>query len=139
VTSADLFRRSVPAPQQRRTKCCSASERSSTPHPTSTPPRRGYSNLLGIAPYFDQRFYVGGYELGLDPNAATPPGPGGATAYWGVTNLDSAIARATSAGAAIVSAPRDVGDAIRIATESRFFGSLRMTNILTSGGFHAPS
>ena len=36
-----------------------------------------YSRVLGIAPYFDQPFYVGfsvgGYELGLDPDASSPP------------------------------------------------------------------
>ncbi|PYI64046.1 MAG: hypothetical protein DMF07_07900 [Verrucomicrobia bacterium] len=35
-----------------------------------------YSRVLGIAPYFDQPFYVGfsvgGYELGLDPDASSP-------------------------------------------------------------------
>src|SRR3954468_10089807 len=37
-----------------------------------------YATLLGIPPYFDEAFYVGfnvgGYELGLDPNAKTAPG-----------------------------------------------------------------
>ncbi len=37
-----------------------------------------YSRVLGVAPYFNQLFYVGfsvgGYELGLDPDASTTPG-----------------------------------------------------------------
>ena len=79
-----------------------------------------YSALLGIAPYFDEPFYVGfnvgGYELGLDPNAATAPGPGGAAAFWGVTNLESAIAHALAAGAVLVAPAQDVGGGIRVAT-----------------------
>ena len=43
-----------------------------------------YSEVLGIAPYFDQPFYVGfsvcGYELGLDPDASTTPGGSGGVA-----------------------------------------------------------
>ena len=81
-----------------------------------------YSALLGSPPYFDEPFYVGfnvgGYELGLDPNAATAPGPGGAIAYWGVETLDSAIAHALGAGATIVSPAQDVGGDIRVATIS---------------------
>lgn len=79
-----------------------------------------YSALLGCAPYFDEPFYVGfnvgGYELGLDPNAATAPGPGGAAAYWGVTNLDAAVALAVSVGAVLVAPAQDVGEGIRVAT-----------------------
>jgi hypothetical protein len=44
-------------------------------------------DLLGIEPYFDEEFYVGfnvgGYELGLDPNASTE-GDATSTVYWGV-------------------------------------------------------
>lgn len=87
-----------------------------------------YSALLGIAPYFDEPFYVGfsvgGYELGLDPNAATPPSAGGATAYWGVENLDVALARAASQDATVVSAAQDVGDGIRVATVADPFGNI---------------
>ena len=79
-----------------------------------------YSALLGSAPYFDERFYVGfnvgGYELGLDPNAVTAPGPGGAIAYWGVTNLDAAMTHALAAGAILVTPAQDVGGEIRVAT-----------------------
>ena len=90
--------------------------------------RAWYSALLGIAPYFDEPFYVGfnvgGYELGLDPNATTPPGAGGATAYWGVENLDVAIARAASQDAIVISAAHDVGDGIRVATVADPFGNI---------------
>ena len=79
-----------------------------------------YSALLGTAPYFDEPFYVGfnvgGYELGLDPNAATAPSPGGAIAYWGVGNLDAAMTHALAAGAVLVTPAQDVGGEIRVAT-----------------------
>ena len=54
-----------------------------------------YSTVLGVAPYFDEPFYVGfnvgGYELGLDPNGEGSGG--GVTAYWGVEKLDAALER----------------------------------------------
>jgi predicted enzyme related to lactoylglutathione lyase len=79
-----------------------------------------YSAAFGIAPYFDEPFYVGfnvgGYELGLDPNAGTPPGPGGAVAYWGVADLDAAVARVVAQGAVLVAPVQDVGGGIRVAT-----------------------
>jgi len=79
-----------------------------------------YSSVLGIEPYFDEAFYVGfnvgGYELGLDPNARAPQGAGGATAYWGVSDLDAAVARVLGLGAVSVTPIQDVGGGIRVAT-----------------------
>jgi len=79
-----------------------------------------YSSVLGIEPYFDEPFYVGfnvgGYELGLDPNARAPQGPGGATAYWGVSDLDAAVSRVLGLGATSVTPIQDVGGGIRVAT-----------------------
>jgi predicted enzyme related to lactoylglutathione lyase len=86
-----------------------------------------YADLLGVAPYFDEPFYVGfnvgGYELGLDPNASAPAGPGGATAYWGVASLDAALAHVTSRGATVLSPAQDVGGGIRVATVADPFGT----------------
>ena len=47
-----------------------------------------YAKAFGVAPYFDEPFYVGfnigGYELGLDPDTSTVgPGARGVVAYWG--------------------------------------------------------
>lgn len=79
-----------------------------------------YSKLLGFAPYYADTFYVGfnvaGYELGLDPNAVIAPGPGGATAFWGVANVDAAVTHALDAGATLVSPAQDVPGDIRAAT-----------------------
>ena len=78
-----------------------------------------YAKVFGIAPYFDEPFYVGfnvgGYELGLDPNAQGSA-HGGVTGYWGVANLDQALARVTAQGAQIASAAQDVGEGIRVAS-----------------------
>ena len=89
--------------------------------------RAWYSELLGVAPYFDEPFYVGfnvgGYELGLDPDPSAATGAGGATAYWGVANLDAALARAKAQGATVVSPAQDVGGGIRVATVADPFGT----------------
>ena len=78
-----------------------------------------YTKLLGFAPYFDEPFYVGfsvgGYELGLDPNGGAP-GRGGSTAYWGVDDIDAAVARAVGLGAVVISAIQAVGEGIRVAS-----------------------
>ncbi|HEY7834192.1 MAG TPA: VOC family protein [Ktedonobacterales bacterium] len=85
-----------------------------------------YREVLGIAPYFDEPFYVGftvgGFELGLDPNAANS-GPGGATAYWGVADANAAYARLLELGATAGSAVQDVGDGIRTGTVTDPFGN----------------
>ncbi len=80
-----------------------------------------YADAFGITPYFDEPFYVGfnvgGYELGLDPGAeGARPGPGGATAYWGVADLDAVLARLAEHRAAVVSPAQDVGGGIRVAS-----------------------
>ena len=87
-----------------------------------------YADAFGITPYFDEPFYVGfdvgGYELGLDPDAGTPPGPGGAVAYWGVADLQASLARVLERGAELVSPAQDVGEGIRVATVADPAGNL---------------
>jgi predicted enzyme related to lactoylglutathione lyase/uncharacterized damage-inducible protein DinB len=88
-----------------------------------------YSKAFGTEPYFDEPFYVGfdigGYELGLDPDPASgSAGAGGSVAYWGVRSLDDEVARFESAGAKIVSPPRDVGEGIRVASMADPFGNI---------------
>jgi predicted enzyme related to lactoylglutathione lyase len=88
-----------------------------------------YSDAFGVAPYFDEPFYVGfnigGYELGLDPDVSeAAPGAGGTVTYWGVANADVALAHFTQAGAAVVKAVQDVGSGIRVATVADPFGNL---------------
>ena len=88
-----------------------------------------YTSILGIAPYFDQPFYVGfnvgGYELGLHPDAnETPGGNAGVVVYWGVENADAGLAHLLTLGATLRSHVQDVGDGIRVATVLDPFGNI---------------
>jgi len=87
-----------------------------------------YAEVFAITPYFDEPFYVGfnvgGYELGLDPDVGTPPGPGGSTAYWGVADLDAVLAHVVEHGAALVTPAQDVGGGIRVASIADPFGNV---------------
>ena len=87
-----------------------------------------YSSVLGIAPYFDQPFYVGfnvgGYELGLDPDPSSPDGPGGVTVYWGVADANAAVERLLSLGATSRTAVQEVGEGIKVATLVDPFGNV---------------
>lgn len=89
--------------------------------------RAWYSDVLGFGPYFDEPFYVGfnvgGYELGLLPDAGTS-GAGGVTAYWGVADADAALAELLARGATVASPVQDVGGGIRTATVLDPFGNV---------------
>jgi predicted enzyme related to lactoylglutathione lyase len=87
-----------------------------------------YTAILGQEPYFDQPYYVGytvgGYELGLDPNAKRPQSDGaGPTTYWGVANIEEVLARLRSLGAVERAALQDVGEGIRVATVADPYGN----------------
>ena len=78
-----------------------------------------YMKVLGFPPYFDQPFYVGfnvgGYELGLSPDGGPNSGTGTVGAYWGVKNIESALARLLELGAGPRTEIQDVGEGIRVA------------------------
>jgi predicted enzyme related to lactoylglutathione lyase len=80
-----------------------------------------YSTILGIAPYFDQPFYVGfnvaGYELGLQPKDTKTPNAGPTVvAYWGVADAKAALARLLQLGARLHEDVQDVGEGIKVAS-----------------------
>ena len=85
-----------------------------------------YTKAFGTEPYFDEAYYVGfnigGFELGLDPNAK-PVGAGGSTAYWGVGDADQAVAHLVSVGGNVESPVSDVGGGIRVAVVLDPFGN----------------
>lgn len=88
-----------------------------------------YTRALGTSPYFAEPYYVGfsvgGYELGLHPaEEGMPHGPGGATAYWGVEDIERAVGRLEELGATAHSEIQDVGEGIRVATVIDPFGNL---------------
>ena len=76
-----------------------------------------FTDLLGFGPYFDEPFYVGfevaGYELGLLPDADPADG---ALVYWGVDDVDAAVADAVAGGATVHTPAAEVGDGIVTAT-----------------------
>ncbi len=84
-----------------------------------------YAAVLGVDPYFDEPFYVGfevgGFELGLVPDAS--PGDAGAKAYWGVDNAEEELARLTALGAVCVEPVTDVGGGIKVAAIADPFGN----------------
>jgi predicted enzyme related to lactoylglutathione lyase len=87
-----------------------------------------YSNVLGIQPYFDQPFYVGfnvgGYELGLVPDAhCAPKRAASGIAYWGVEDAQAAYKRLIELGAAGQDPIQDVGDGILIGAVVDPFGN----------------
>lgn len=72
-----------------------------------------WSEFLGETPYFNEPFYVGfnvgGYELGLLPDANPTDG---ALTYWGVPDVAAAMTAAIAIGAVEHTAATDVGDGI---------------------------
>lgn len=91
--------------------------------------KRWYGELLGHGPYFDEAFYVGfdvgGFELGLHPvEEETPVGAGGSVAYWGVEDIDAAMAKLHDLGATLHGDVQDVGEGIRVGSVLDPFGNL---------------
>lgn len=85
-----------------------------------------FSEVFGVAPYFDQPFYVGfaigGFELGLLPQGT--PSVDGSVTYWGVDDIEAEVARITALGATVHGAITDVGDGIRTAELRDPFGNI---------------
>lgn len=88
-----------------------------------------YREALGFDPYFDEPFYVGfnvgGYELGLNPNAApVARQSAGVVAYWGVDDMDAELKRLLATGAVAHDAVQDVGSGILVASVLDPFGNI---------------
>ncbi len=79
--------------------------------------KKWWSDFLGIAPYFDEPFYVGfnvgGDELGLLPDANRDDG---AQVYWGVDDVNTTVEESVAHGATMLAPPTDVGEGIVTAT-----------------------
>lgn len=90
--------------------------------------KRWYAGVLGVAPYFDEPFYVGfnvaGFELGLQDEQPSRVPVGNQVAYWGVDDAERALAHLLAAGAAPVQAVQDVGGGIRVASVRDPFGNV---------------
>jgi len=85
-----------------------------------------YSAVLGVAPYFEEPFYVGfqvgGFELGLVPDAQ--PGGEGVAALWGTADVDAELARLLALGAKLHQPVTEVGGGIRVAAVLDPFGNV---------------
>jgi predicted enzyme related to lactoylglutathione lyase len=91
--------------------------------------KQWYERATGFKPYFDQAYYVGfnvgGFELGLDPDPSNKAqGACGVTAYWGVEDIKSSLARLLEIGATLHTDVQDVGEGILLATVSDPFGNI---------------
>jgi predicted enzyme related to lactoylglutathione lyase len=90
--------------------------------------RAWYSEAFGIQPYFDESFYVGfnigGYELGLDPNASAVSVGNNIVTYWGVHDIAAAHDRLVQHGASLREPITDVGGGIKVAAVADPFGNL---------------
>lgn len=87
------------------------------PAPDLDATKAWWSQILGFGPYFDESFYVGyevaGYELGLLPVLAPSDG---ALTYWGVADVEAAVAEAVAEGATEHAPAVEVGGGIVTAT-----------------------
>ena len=86
---------------------------------------RWYTEMLGVAPYFSEPFYVGftvgGFELGLVPDltpAITGPQP-----LWGVAEIGVEYERLLALGASALEPVTEVGGGIRVAAVRDPFGN----------------
>ena len=86
-----------------------------------------YSSVLGVAPYFDEPFYVGfnvaGFELGLHPDEGRTKGVGH-VAYWGVDDAQAKLKRLIELGATAHEELQDVGGGIKVAAVKDPFGNV---------------
>ena len=87
-----------------------------------------YSEVLNIQPYFDEPFYVGfnvgGFELGLDPDAENVTAGNNLQVYWGVKNAEETFAELLKKGAKAHSEPQNVGGEIVVASVFDPFGNI---------------
>jgi predicted enzyme related to lactoylglutathione lyase len=87
-----------------------------------------YTAAFGLAPYFDEPFYVGfnvgGYELGLHPRGPDATIGDSVVTYWGVPDIARAYAHLIAQGATARDAIMDVGEGIKVGTVSDPFGNL---------------
>ena len=94
-----------------------------------TSAKQWYAELLGVAPYFDQSYYVGfnvaGFELGIVPDDEAKASRAEAgVAYWGVRDADAAWDRLIAHGATPHEPIQDVGEGIKIGAVHDPFGNV---------------
>jgi predicted enzyme related to lactoylglutathione lyase len=87
--------------------------------------KQWYAQVLNQQPYFDEPFYVGfqvgGFELGLIPDAQASTS--GAQPLWGVADIAAAYARLLELGAKSLEPVTEVGGGIKVAAVVDPFGN----------------
>jgi predicted enzyme related to lactoylglutathione lyase len=87
-----------------------------------------YEEMLGTAPYFNEEYYVGfnvgGFELGLDPEAEWVVAGDKSVAYWGVENAKDAYDQLLAKGASHHRPIKEVGEGIMIGSVVDPFGNI---------------
>ncbi len=90
--------------------------------------KKWYTNIFGVAPYFDEPFHVGfeigGYEFGLQPLEGPLPAGARVSTYWGVDNVQSIYDKLIAAGATPFEEPIEVGDGIVVAAVQDPWGNV---------------
>lgn len=86
-----------------------------------------YTELTGIAPYFDEPFYVGfdinGCELGLDPDMTGVTKGNHSFVYWSVDDIESSFKKLLDKGAIAVQPVTAVGGNIKVAAVNDLWGN----------------
>lgn len=79
-----------------------------------------YEKAFGIAPYFDEPFYVGfnirGYELGLLPEEEPSPKGENVMSYWGIEDILKQYQHLLNIGATKHEEPTNVGGDLMVAS-----------------------
>lgn len=88
-----------------------------------------YTKAFGVAPYFDEPFYVGfeigGYELGLQPEQTpTTDKVESVVAYWGVEDVEKEYSRLIELKATVFEEPQEVGGGIIVAKVKDPWGNI---------------
>ena len=98
------------------------------PAPDLARAKAWYTEVFGVAPYFDEPFSVGfsigGFELGLVPDAPPARPASGVVAMWGVNDVGAEVARFHAHGATVHEEPKDVGGGITVASVLDPFGNI---------------
>ncbi len=96
------------------------------PAPDLPKAKAWYEAVFQQKPYFDEPFYVGfeigGFELGLVPDA--PLGSGGVKALWGVDDIPQELERLRAMGVLPRGEIQDVGGGIKVVDIADPFGNL---------------
>ena len=95
------------------------------PAPDLPAAKAWYTQAFGVAPYFDEVFYVGfavgGFELGLIPDGT--PGIVGPQVLWGVADIAAEHARLLALGATELDPVTAVGEGIQVSAVQDPYGN----------------